>query len=207
MKAQSLTRRSSYRRKTHYVDERLQKLFLLGLVLLEISLALGLTWLMWRHLNQIIDDNLYRVHLTITVPILSQLMQESLYLLGIFFAVNLLALLVVDQIWRHYVNSILHAFIALMDKTAALDFSADPKISKRHQILDNAETQRAQDRKRFHKIRSRLVDYRQASNSSDNTSASADLLYDLHQLLPHHQTYPAPSRSPNPPHTETDSKQ
>jgi hypothetical protein len=57
-----------HRRKIHFVDETLQKFLLIGLVLLETGLAAGLTWLMFSRLNQIIEDNLYRVHLADGVP-------------------------------------------------------------------------------------------------------------------------------------------
>lgn len=70
----------------------------------------------WR-LNQIIEDKLYRVHLADAVPMLAQLMREALILLGIFSAVKLIALVVVDFIGRRYVYSILRLFKLLMGKT------------------------------------------------------------------------------------------
>jgi len=87
---------SRHVRKIRYIDETLQKLLLIGLVLLEAALAAGLAWMMYQHLNQIIEDNLYRVHLADDVPMLTQLMHEEFILLGLFFAVNLIALLTVD---------------------------------------------------------------------------------------------------------------
>lgn len=189
MKPAVLTRRANYRRQIHYVDETLQKFFLAALVLLEVSLAVGLTWWMWQHLNQIVDDNLYRVHLAQAAPILRQLVQEALFLLGIFWAVNLAALLLVHWVWQCYVHSILRGFMQLMRKTAALDFAADPGTAQRHQILDLAERQREQDRQRFMAIRAQLAVMQPASPVTE----LAALLPTLRELLP-----PVPGTAPAP---------
>jgi len=196
MKTSFSSRRTNFRRKTHYIDESLQKLLLAGLVLLETGLALVLTWLMWRHLHHIIDDNLYRVHLTHTMPILPQLIQEALFLLGIFFITNLAALLLVDLIWRHHIHTILLAFRNLMSKTAALDFSTDPEHLRHHHILDYARAQRAKDRQRLTEFRERLRNYKQNQSTSNSITTTTDLLQDLYKLLPQNQTSPEePPRS------------
>ncbi|MFI4939958.1 MAG: hypothetical protein ACHP7O_06405 [Burkholderiales bacterium] len=144
-------------RKTRYVDEIFQKFLLIGLVVLEAGLAAGLAWTMYRHMNRIIEENLYRVHLAEAAPMMSQLVHEALILLGIFFVVNLLALVAVDFIWRRHIYSILRQFMTLMGKSYRLDFTADPKISDRHQILDLAGFHREQDRVRLAAIRDRLA--------------------------------------------------
>lgn len=148
---------AGYRRHIRYVDETLQKVFLIGLVLLEAVLAIGLAWLMYQRLNQIIDDNMYRVHLADAVPMLSQLMHEALVLLAIFLAVNVLALVLVDFVWARYVHAILRLFMQLMEKTRRLNFSVDSTISERHQVLDLAKTQREQDRARLTQIRQQVA--------------------------------------------------
>ena len=115
MKPLSIIHKTHHRRKIHYVDETIQKFLLIGLVLLETGLAVGLAWLMFRHLNQIIDDNLYRIHLADTAPILTQLIHEAVILLGIFTVANLAALVLIDFIWRRYIYSILFFFKQLME--------------------------------------------------------------------------------------------
>lgn len=177
-------RRGPPRRKLHYVDETLQKFFLSGLVLLEAALAAGLTWLMWQYLNQVVDDNLYRVHLADTPPILLQLAQQALVLLGIFFAVNVLALVLVDLIWRAYVNHILGHFMQLMGKTAALDFTSDLPNPQRHQVLDLAESQRDKERQRLTEIRTRLSLLPTASLALESAHYVADAVHAAKRLLP-----------------------
>ncbi len=196
MKTLPLGRQANYRRRIRYVDGTVQKLLLLGLVLLEALLAAGLVWWMWHHLNQVIDDSLYRVHLAEAVPILTQLTQETLFLSGVFFGVNLIALLLADLIWRRYVNSILRFFVRLMSKTAVLDFSVDPEINRHHQVLDLALSQRDQDRQRLTEFRSRLSALTPALLAPGNAAAASDSLQALHQLLP--RTH-AGTTTPKPP--------
>lgn len=196
MKTPLESRRASYRRKIHYVDETLQKLFLLGLILLEVSLAAGLTWLMWQHLNQIVDDRLYQVHLAQAKPMLTELAQEAILLLGIFFAVNLLALLLIDWAWRHHVNAILRDFMQLVGKTGALDFTSDPVMAKQHQVLDLAKAQRDQDRQRLSAFRSRLNALVASHRVSEFSAPLADQLQTLQHLLPIPPTGPTAPRSP-----------
>ena len=184
MKPQSIIHKTHHRRKIHYVDETIQKFLLIGLVLLETGLAAGLAWMMFRHLNQIIDDNLYRIHLADTAPILTQLIHEAIVLLGIFTASNLVALVLVDFIWRRYIYSILRFFKQLMEKTYKLDFTDDPKISNRHQILDLAETQRDQDRIRLTAIREQLPRLEPAMIAAKDTQAVREVLTALDELLP-----------------------
>jgi hypothetical protein len=148
--------KTHHRRKIHYVDETLQKFLLVGLVVLEAGLAGCLAWLMFLRLDRIVEDNLYRVHLADATPILSQLMHEAFVLLGIFGAMNLFALVLVDLFWRRYVYLILRLFKLLMDKTCQLDFTEDPQISDSHLVLDLAETQRDLDRTRLSKIREQI---------------------------------------------------
>ncbi len=172
-----------HRRKSHYVDETLQKFLLVGLVVLEAGLAGMLAWMMFWRLNQIIEENLYRVHLADAGPILIPLMQEALILLGIFSAVNLIALVLVDFIWRRYVYSILRLFMQLMGKTSRLDFTSDPEIRHQHQILELAETQREQDRNRLIEIRTQLSRINPVTTTNDVQDVS-DVLESLDELLP-----------------------
>ena len=173
-----------HRRKTQYVDEPIQKLLLIGLVLLEVGLAAGLAWLMYGHLSQIVEDNLYRVHLDESTPILGQMLHEAYFLLGVFIAVNVLALALVDWLWRRYVNSILLEFMQLVGKTAHLDFSADSRIDQHHHLLTLAEAQREQDRVRLTEFRLRLTALLETTDSEGGAQPPSDCLHGLQQLLP-----------------------
>jgi len=182
---------SRHVRKIRYIDETLQKLLLIGLVLLEAALAAGLAWMMYQHLNQIIEDNLYRVHLADDVPMLTQLMHEEFILLGLFFAVNLIALLTVDLFWRRHVNGILVRFMGLMGKTARLDFTVDPTVAHNHQILDLAQTQRHRDRTRLTEIRALISELQPTVTGANNGPALHTTLQTTQGLLPQPATGPA----------------
>lgn len=184
MKSLPIIRQTHHCHKIHYVDETLQKFLLIGLVVLETGLAAGLAWMMFWRLSQIIEDNLYRVHLADAVPMLAQLMHEAIILLGIFSVANLIALGVVDFIWRRHVHSILRLFKLLMGKTYHLDFTTDPEVSDRHQVLDLAETQRDQDRIRLTAIREQLSRLKPAMLVANDGHAAHEVLNALDELLP-----------------------
>lgn len=146
-----------HRRRIHYVDHVLQKWLVLALVALEIGLVAAMVWAMNLRLGQAIDENLYRVHLARATPILQQLWQEAALLLGIFIVANLIALFVADRIWSRFVDALLRDFMALVGKTGRLDFTPDPDLAGRHDALDLALRQRAQQRHRFAEIRDQLA--------------------------------------------------
>lgn len=184
MKLPSITSHTHHRRKIHYIDETLQKYLLIGIVVIEAGLTAVLTWVMYWRLNQIVEDNLYRVHFAEAAPMINQLMHEALLVLWIFSVVNLIALLVVDFIWRRYVYSILRLFMELVGKTYRLDFTADPEIRNRHQILDLTEIQREQDRARLTKIREQLSRLDLDMQGVNDVRAMHDALNALDELLP-----------------------
>jgi len=173
----------SHQRRIHYVDESIQKGLLVGLVLLEMALVAGLAWLMYRHLSAVVEDNLYIIHMAEAKPLDTELLHAALRLCGLFVVVNVAALILVDVLWRRYVDSILGAFGQLMGKTAQLDFSADPALQKRHQLLDLTEQQRNQDRARLTSIRSGVVQLVAAQQVGDATAVQQALTA-LDEVIP-----------------------
>ena len=188
MKPLPATNPTFHQRKTRYVDETLQRFLLIGLVFLEAGLAAGLAWMMFLRLNGIVEESLYRVHLADAVPILTQLIHEAVILLTIFGVANVVALVVVDLLWRRYINSILRQFMQLMDKTYQLDFTSDPSIRSHHHILDLAVAQRDQDRIRLSAIRDHLSRLEPAMLVTDDTQAVRDIMRALDNLLPQPST-------------------
>lgn len=172
-----------HQRRIHYVDEAIQKGLLVGLVLLEIALAAGLAWLMYRRLSTVVEDSLYRIHLADAQPMVHLLLSESARLFGLFVLVNGVALVLVDMLWRRYVRGILAAFKLLMDKTARLDFSADPARQSRHVLLDLAQQQRDQDRARLVAINQRVAQLAQAQQAGDRPAVQ-QALDALDQVIP-----------------------
>lgn len=176
-------RAASHRRKIFYIDKALQKQLLWGLVMLETGLVAALVWLTHWRLSQIVDENLYRVHLAKAVPISHQLMQEASLLLAVFMVANVIALLVADGIWRAHVNSLLRSFMTLVGKTGRLDFSADPEMSTRHRLLDLALSHRARERLRLAEIREQMARLDAALSGADDPRRLRELCSDLNKLL------------------------
>lgn len=170
-------------RRIHYVDERIQKWLLVALVVLEVALAgAAVAVLDWR-LSGVIEDNLYRVHLAEAEPLLGQLTLAAVNVLGVFVAVNAIAVLAADAIWRYYVNSVVHDFMALIGKTGDLDFSPDPEAT-RHEVLALAAAWRARERARLAEIRVQVGRLDAGVSAGADSRSMQEALNRLHELLP-----------------------
>jgi|GEM_PF-1476441 len=172
-----------HQRRIHYVDESIQKWLLVGLVVMEVALAAGLAWLMYRHLSAVVEENLYVIHMAKAKPLATELLHAALRLFGLFVAANVVALVLVNVLWGRYVASILKQFRVLMGKTAQLDFSADPALHNHHQLLDLTEQQRTQDRTRLSAVRSATQQLAAAQQAGD-AAAVQQALHALDQVIP-----------------------
>lgn len=170
-------------RRIHYVDERIQKWLLVALVVLEVILAgAAVAVLAWR-LSGVIDENLYRVHLAEAEPLLGQLTLAAVNVLVVFVAVNVVAVLAADAIWRYYVNSVVHDFMVMIGKTGELDFSPDPEAT-RHEVLALASAWRARERARLDAIRVQAGRLDAGESTGSNLRSMRDALNRLDELLP-----------------------
>lgn len=126
------------RRRLRIVDDVLQKWLLVALVVMESALVTAAIWFLYRALDAAVDENLYRVHFTGSVDMLTLLVREGLPVIGVLLLANLGALLVADRIWVCYVNNILAHLGALVGASAKLDLRplAPPPTS--HAVLDHA---------------------------------------------------------------------
>jgi len=177
--------RGRHRRRIRYIDVSIQKWLLVGLVVIEIGFVVGMAWLMYRHLNQTIEYNLYRAHLAAAAPLLDQLLHAAWPLLGMYLVANALVLLLAHVIWRGYLNSLLSRFMALIDKTGRLDFSADAKASPdSHELLMLTGTQRTRERQRLAAIREQMMKLDSEVSASANPQRVRDALDSLEELLP-----------------------
>jgi hypothetical protein len=144
------------RRKKHFVDRSLQGTILATLVTLEIALVAASSWLVHWHLNELIEENLYRVHLAASAPIFEQLLQEASGTFALFAGINLLALTLAEVAWSVHENAILQEFMCLVDKTRALDFSKDAASAQRHEVLSLTRAWRNGERARLAQLREQM---------------------------------------------------
>ncbi len=170
-------------RRIHYVDVRIQKWLLVALVVLEVILAgAAVAVLDWR-LSGVIEENLYRVHLAEAGPLLDQLTLAAVNVLGVFVAVNVIALLAADVIWRYYVSSVVRDLMMLIGKTRELDFSPDAEAN-RHEILALAAAWRARERARLAAIRVQVGRLDAGVSVASDPWSTHDALNRLDELLP-----------------------
>lgn len=173
-----------FRRKIKYIDETLQKWLLVGLVVLEAGLVGELSWVMQFRLNQVIEKNVFRVHLAEAEPMLRQLLHQALPMLGIFLIVNALALLFAHLIWNRYVKTMLSLFMKRVGKSQRLDFSLDrDEPDPRYELVKLIETLRAKERVRLAAIRTKMSVLEEEISDGDPQHIR-QVLHGLGELLP-----------------------
>ena len=127
-----------HRRRIVLVDHVLQRSLLLALVILEgvvVALAIGF---LYRALGTIMDDNVYRIHFSGRVDVVSLLLNEVTRVLWCMLVVNVLALAIADRIWAFYVNRILRNLDKLMSDSAQLNFREQEPNAFQHAVLADA---------------------------------------------------------------------
>jgi hypothetical protein len=173
----------TYRRHIFYVDGAIQRPLLVAMVVLEIALLATATWIAYQHLNVMIDESLYRVHITDTGPIWKRLAKEGAWMLGVFAAINLLALMIAEWIWSRRENLITQSFSQFTLKTSRLDFSMDMPIERPHRIQTLTLSWRARERERFLAICREAEQVRDLAASDAQTNEILDSLKSLKRHL------------------------
>ncbi len=176
--------RPAYRRKLHYVDKSVQRSLLLAMVALEAVLVAASTWFVYRHLSDLLDESLYRVHLVPAGPTLAALAQDGFGVLGLFALLNVFALLVAEAIWSRHENSVLHDFALLIGRTRNLDFCSDTATPRRHEVIALALAWRARERSRFATIRDEVRKLEAAVSAGASANDLRTSLQSLKKILP-----------------------
>lgn len=149
----SLRTREDDRRRQHYIDHIIQKWLLLALVILECALIGLAMWALYRSLGEIIDDNMYRVHLSEDMKVLPRFLAEGIRILLAVGAVNLLAIVLADRIWAVYVQGIVRRLDGIMVRGEQLDFSENYAVHHSHAVLEQAVTWRRAEAERLGRAR------------------------------------------------------
>lgn len=137
------------RRHIHYVDHKLQKWLLLALIVMEAVLVSLAIWAMYRALDTIIGEEMYRVHYSTGTGVLSLLIKEGSAVLGWMLLVNVMAIFVADRIWAIFVQGILKQLSQLMRASQDLDFASQDHIRSNHAVLTQALSWRDTTRQRL----------------------------------------------------------
>lgn len=157
MNTRTMNQGTVVRRKIRYVDHAVQKWLVVALLALEVTLVSAALWVIYVHLSEIVDQNLYRIHQHDGPSLFSQLLGETLTMLAGLVAANVVALLVADRVWGSYLGSILAPFGALMARVEALDFGEDQPAQRSHEALELALAWRSTERLRCKKMRDEIA--------------------------------------------------
>jgi len=157
MNTRTIPQSGVVRRKIHYVDHAVQKWLVVALLALEVTLVSAALWMIYVHLSEIVDQNLYRIHQHDGPSMFSQLLGETLTMLAVLVAANVVALLVADKIWGAYLHSILAPFGAMMARVEALDFGEDQPLPRNHEALELALAWRSMERLRCKSMRDEIA--------------------------------------------------
>lgn len=181
--ADSAPSRHAYRRRLHYVDRSVQRSLLVAMVAIEVALVTASTWLAHWHLNDLIEESLYRVHYAKTGPTLMRLAEEGFAVLGLFAVVNVIALMLAEGIWSYHENLVLQDFTRLIGKTRELDFSSDAETRRQHEVLALTLAWRARERTRFAAIRDQVAKLEAAVSAEGSPQDMRNSLENLNRLL------------------------
>lgn len=144
------------RRRLRLVDHGLQKSLLVALVVMETLMVAVAIWTLYQALGRVVDDNMYRVHFSGSVNVLSLLVSEGMPVLGYMLLLNFVALVAADRIWAFYVYGILRHLGGLMRASKLLDFSQQEPSSFNHAVLEQALLWRAAEAGRLARLRERI---------------------------------------------------
>lgn len=133
----SSTPAQPHQRSIKYIDQALQKWFLLALVALEVLILTGAGAVLYFRLDAAVEEGLYRVHLAGQPSMLTVLLKESLQIVVGLIAINLIALFVADRIWARHVRGILVALRKILHSVRDLDLREETmtEISPSHEVL------------------------------------------------------------------------
>lgn len=177
---------SPIKRRIIYVDDKVQKRLLLALLALEILLVIGTLWVLYLQFGKVVDDNLYRVHLSNKPHIYPMLLETALTGLSGLVMINIVALWIAGRVWVGYVNSIVKPFMELMDKVEALDFSEDMAVDIPHKVVGLSLAWRHIQRQHLLRLRTeiaKLDELGELSGTEAQRRARASL-EDIRKLLP-----------------------
>ncbi|HEX8962890.1 MAG TPA: hypothetical protein VF801_07785 [Rhodocyclaceae bacterium] len=137
------------------------------MVIMETIVVATSLCLLYRYMNGIIDDSLYRVHLTEATPLWQLLMKAAAAALGAFVVANGVFLLIAVAVWGRYVNSIMARFMAAVRHAGKLDFRFKPAAAHRHEVMALTEMWLSQERRRIGAIRDEIARLEAAAATDD----------------------------------------
>ncbi|MEO5348095.1 MAG: hypothetical protein H7836_00365, partial [Magnetococcus sp. YQC-3] len=177
------------RRKSRYVDFRLQMRMLVALIVLETGGVIGALLYLYFRFSELILANMYRFHHE-AESLYSLLSAEVGGVLLLLLGGNLLAIFVADRIWVRHVSCVIREFRLLANKVADLDFSRDSKPTVKHGVLERMLVWRTKERVRLRTFREELLTLHLHAGINDPRSQEQlrQRLLLLRQILPEYSS-------------------
>lgn len=144
------------KRKNHYIDAALQNRLLIAFILLEVLIIGGGMLVMYRELNDVVEENLFRIHFSALQPLSTLLFWKGMRILAALVILNVAALGLAEWWWERHLESILQPLSGLLTRTAQLDFTADEMNGELHAVLVNTMAWRECERQRCMAMRAAL---------------------------------------------------
>ena len=161
------SRSNLVKRRIVYVDEKIQKGLLVALIALEVLLVAGTLLVLYVQMGEVVDANLYRVHLSGEPDIYPLLLKTGLIGIAALVAVNVIVLWIATWVWVRHVDSIVRPFRELVAKVEALDFSEDQAHEVLHEVVDLALAWRHSKRGILRKLRAEIARLDEIGDLSD----------------------------------------
>lgn len=183
----AINQSNSVKRRIHYVDEKVQKGLLVALVILEILLVVGTLWALYVQMGEVVDANLYRVHIVKEPNIYPLLLKTGMIGIAALVAVNVIVLWIATWVWARHVDSIVRPFRELVAKVESLDFTEDQAQDVLHEVVDLALAWRHSKRRILHKLRAEISQLDELGDLSDAEARqrAREILESIRDQLPH----------------------
>lgn len=124
-------------RHIRYLDERIQGRLLAAVLVFDVILFAGVMVVLYYHLNQVIEDQLFRIHMGPQegLPVLvAELLRVAPYIV----LAKVLIVAVVEWVWSDYVSRIGMSLRTAFQAVAFLDLRLRPAPLVKHEVLDRA---------------------------------------------------------------------
>jgi len=177
------------KRKIVLIDSSLQSRLLFAFLLLEMLLIGGGMIVMHLELKDVVEENLFRIHLAISESLSSLLIWKAMRILAMLAILNVVALGLAKWLWVQHLKSILKPLSELLSRTARLDFKADNVVGHHHAVLANTLAWRECERQRCMAIRAALsgLDENACNSSTTALEKTRVALEKIKTLLPENQ--------------------
>lgn len=144
------------KRHIHYINPAIQNRLIISFIAFEVILVAIALFVFYLDINGIVEDNLYRIHVSTTSNVELFLISLLKVICGLLI-VNLITASIIVWLWRRYVNSIIEPLEMLVETINRLDFSHQIEVSQKHDVLINMKHWYDQEKETYEKIRKLLA--------------------------------------------------